>query len=259
MHDDPGPGPAHGPGSGGEAAPAPAGASAEPSGAPARPSEAKRRAALLYGGGVIANWLLQLALAVIGVMGLLEDDLQWVWLWCVCSSVYAVGAVVALSIRATIPLQRPSSVSRLWLGWVRVPILWLFTMVPAAIGALGALQVIVSNGFGSSTSGFELKVLGVWSMLLGWAFMHWGYAQIYALRSELAAPGKVLDFPGTPRPGLVDHVYFAFTMGTTFAASDVTVLDTKTRWLVTVHSVISFVMNALVMALAFNTIMNAGK
>lgn len=93
-------------------------------------------------------------------------------------------------------------------------------------------------------------------MLLGWGFLHWGFAQVYALQDARAYPARALEFPGqNPSPSLVDYVYVAFTVGTTFAASDVSFMNTRTRWLVTIHSVASFGLNALTIALAFNTIM----
>ena len=208
---------------------------------------------------IVANWAVQLALAVIGAVAIVDDGLEWLRVWCIGGSVYAALAAAVLGLRARWPGRSSEPASRLWIGWWRVPVAWFFTLIPAAIGVVVALQLIVVNKAAAADDTWELKVLGVWAMFLGWVFMHWGMAQIYQLRSEMARPDKVLDFPGTPRPGLVDHVYFAFTMGTTFAASDVTVLDTRLRWLVTVHSVVSFAMNALVIALAFNTIMNGGK
>lgn len=224
-----------------------------------RPSERLGRRILAD----ILNWGAQLILAVVGAVGIFAGNgPDWIMVWCALASVYAVGAVVALSIRARREGPAPAVSTRLWLGKARLPIAWAFTIIPAAIGVAGALSVIEHQLDGGSLSGdgsLLVKVLGVWAMLLGWAFMHWGYAQIYLLRSDAARPRKILDFPNTERPSLVDHVYFAFTVGTTFAASDVTVLDTRTRWTVTVHSVISFALNALTIALAFNTIMNAGK
>ena len=96
-------------------------------------------------------------------------------------------------------------------------------------------------------------------MLLAWAFLQWGFAQVYLLHDRRNRPLETFDFPRTPRPGIVDFVYFSFTVGTTFAASDVTSLTTRTRWIITLHSVVSFLMNALIIALAFDTIKAAAN
>jgi uncharacterized membrane protein len=54
-------------------------------------------------------------------------------------------------------------------------------------------------------------------------------------------------------------VYFAYTLGTTFAASDVEVRTTRMRWTIVWHSVLSYFFNGLVIVLALNTIMSAAK
>lgn len=208
---------------------------------------------------VLSNWGIQLVLAAIGIYSLVGETLDGAAWWCMLSTLYAFGAVVVLSFMARNGGGPPAEASRRWLGRARKPIVTIFTVVPALIGILAALQVILADSLvGADDRGIN-KFLGVWSMLLGWAMLHWGFAQLYLLRSEEARPGKVLDFPESDHPGLVDHVYFAFTVGTTFAASDVTVLDTRTRWVVTIHSVLAFGLNALTIALAFNTIMGLGK
>ena len=51
-----------------------------------------------------------------------------------------------------------------------------------------------------------------------------------------------------------DYVYFALTLGTTFATSDATVTSRRLRWTMTVHSILSFFYNAIVMAIAFKII-----
>lgn len=206
---------------------------------------------------VLGHWAVQLLLALLGVLALFDPSLRLTFAWCLAGSLYAAGGVVVLSIAARRGTRADQETERVWLGRVRGPVAWVFTIVPALIGALAAYLVITSQHASPDLQAVT-KLLGVWAMLLGWALMHWGFAQIYLLRSEAAAPGRVLEFPRTGDPGLVDHVYFAFTVGTTFAASDVSVLTTRLRWLVTIHSVISFGLNALTIALAFNTIMGLG-
>ena len=57
--------------------------------------------------------------------------------------------------------------------------------------------------------------------LLGWSLLHLGYARHYERLDHLHGPA--IEFPGTSEPGSTDYVYFAMTVGTTFATSDVTV------------------------------------
>ena len=44
---------------------------------------------------------------------------------------------------------------------------------------------------------------------------------------------------------------FSFTLGTSFAASDVTVTSRTMRWHVMMHSILSFFYNTVVLAVAF--------
>ncbi|MFN8127151.1 MAG: DUF1345 domain-containing protein [Candidatus Nanopelagicales bacterium] len=63
-----------------------------------------------------------------------------------------------------------------------------------------------------------------------------------------------LEFPRTDTPGLADYLYFAFTVGTSFATSGTSVTTVRMRWLVLLHSVVSFFYNALVVAVAIQII-----
>jgi uncharacterized membrane protein len=103
-----------------------------------------------------------------------------------------------------------------------------------------------------------MDAVGVWAMLLAWGFFHWGFAQIYYQR-YWSTDQPMLRFPGTEHPRFIDFVYFAYTLGTTFAASDVEVLSTRMRWTIVWHSVLSYFFNGLVIVLALNTIMSGVK
>jgi uncharacterized membrane protein len=61
-------------------------------------------------------------------------------------------------------------------------------------------------------------------------------------------------FPDCPHPALVDFLYFSFTVGVSFAVSDVEVRSRALRWHVMVHSILSFFYNAIVLAVAINII-----
>ncbi|NLG54322.1 MAG: DUF1345 domain-containing protein, partial [Rhodococcus sp.] len=63
-----------------------------------------------------------------------------------------------------------------------------------------------------------------------------------------------LKFPDNTWPTRLDYLYFAFTIGTTFATSDVEVREVGVRRIVLLHSIISFFYNALVVAVAFQVL-----
>ena len=85
--------------------------------------------------------------------------------------------------------------------------------------------------------------------ILGGSLLHLGYARHYERLDHLHGPA--ITFPGTSDPAPTDYVYFAMTVGTAFAASDVPVTARRLRWTVAVHSALTFFCNAVVMAVAF--------
>ena len=89
-----------------------------------------------------------------------------------------------------------------------------------------------------------------------WALFHWGFARIYDRRYRRSEVPPLI-FPGTDTPRLPDFVYFSFTNATTFSVSDVLVQSSRMRWTVVWHTTFSFFLNALIIVLAFSTIINA--
>ncbi len=217
-----------------------------------------RRMGLTRTAWSVLAWAIQLAIAIVGLVGLVVDSTTVTLVWCVLASVYAAVTIAVLARQSgrrgwgAVSVQPPE-----WFLRIRGPVTVLLTLAATTIGVISALGVMVLGD--EDAESVMLKLLGVWAMLLAWGFLHWGYAQLYEYRSQRALPERILDFPATPDPTLVDHVYFAYTLGTTFAASDVSVLDTRTRWLVTVHSVLAFFINALIIALAFSTLGVLGR
>jgi uncharacterized membrane protein len=161
--------------------------------------------------------------------------------------------------KATAPGARPA---RWETGRAARLISMTATILASLIGLGAAVQVLALHN--DPQVGSETDFVGVWSMLLAWGFLHWGFAQIYFQR-YYSSPEPMLRFPQRDReaapadPRFVDFVYFAYTLGTTFAASDVEVLSTRMRWTIVWHSVVSYFFNGLIIVLALNTIMSGAK
>lgn len=95
-------------------------------------------------------------------------------------------------------------------------------------------------------------VLGLLAVVLSWGLTHSLYALRYArLFYRRGNPGG-LQFPGTPEPRDLDFAYFAFTLGMCFQTSDVVVDCTRVRRVVLVHTLLAFVYNTTILALALN-------
>jgi len=97
-------------------------------------------------------------------------------------------------------------------------------------------------------------MLGV---VAAWGVLHTSYALYYAsryYRSEEFSGG--LSFPGEQNPRQLDFAYFAFTIGTSFAVSDVEVTDSTMRRSVLGHQILSFFYNTAILALAINLVVS---
>jgi uncharacterized membrane protein len=106
-------------------------------------------------------------------------------------------------------------------------------------------------------------VLALAAVVLSWTVTHTSYTLRYASlyyrqRARRAAPDSgSLKFPGTDDPADIDFAYFAFTIAMCFQVSDVVVMTTQMRREVLLHSVLSFVYNTAIVALALNVIIGA--
>ncbi|MDR6969856.1 DUF1345 domain-containing protein [Leifsonia shinshuensis] len=216
--------------------------------------------------GLVASLLAQLAMIVVGVwlVVLSEDDattLELLATWCGIGTLYLVVVLIVLGRVARRPALSDARPARWETSRIARLISMVATILSSLIGLTAAIQVLALHN--DPQIGSVTDFVGVWSMLLAWGFLHWGFSQIYYQR-YFAAPEPMLRFPhpeGTPAPvpRFVDFVYFAYTLGTTFAASDVEVLATRMRWTIVWHSVLSYFFNGLIIVLALNTIMSGTR
>ena len=97
-------------------------------------------------------------------------------------------------------------------------------------------------------------------MLLSWLMVHvifaFHYAHLYYGDdvNDSSKHAEGLEFPKEKKPDYVDFVYFSFVIGTTFQVSDTDVTSKAIRRLVLLHGLLSFGLNAFVVALTVNLI-----
>jgi len=95
------------------------------------------------------------------------------------------------------------------------------------------------------------------TLLLSWTMTHTTFAFRYAHEYYARDAGgpdidRGLDFPGEKRPDYLDFVYFSLVLGMTFQVSDVQITSRKFRRLATVHGLLSFLFNTIIVALTVN-------
>ncbi|MDB5373789.1 MAG: hypothetical protein JWP04_2431 [Belnapia sp.] len=123
----------------------------------------------------------------------------------------------------------------------------------AAIASVGAVFWYLASAEGPATP--RQVVLALATIALSWAFVHMLFATRYA--HEYWQQGGGLEFPKSARPDedapdFSDFLYFAFTIGMTFQTSDVGVSLRLLRQLTLVHALVSFLFNAVILAVAVN-------
>ncbi len=123
-----------------------------------------------------------------------------------------------------------------------------------------AALIVTAIVFGALS--FELKAAkdkSIWSIalaassiFLSWMFVALVFSQQYA-HDFFLAPNQLV-FPGTEHPDYFDFLYFSLVLSMCFQTSDVVVNSSKMRRLVTVHSVVSFFFNVIIIAITINVV-----
>jgi uncharacterized membrane protein len=121
----------------------------------------------------------------------------------------------------------------------------------AIIGEFGTMKDAASG-----TRGLKVAMVAA-TLVLSWLLTHAVFALRYAhefyTRTDGAEkPDGGLEFPGEPNPDYWDFLYFAAVLGMTFQVSDVQITSRKLRRLATLHGMLGFVFNTVIVALTVN-------
>jgi len=135
----------------------------------------------------------------------------------------------------------------------------LFWLVLA--GAIASFVAIIGE-FGSMKAAAaderNLKVaLVAATLLLSWVVTQAAFAlryahEFYSRTGDAAAVDGGLQFPEEERPDYLDFFYFSAVLGMTFQVSDVQITSRKLRRLATVHGMLGFLFNTVIIALTVN-------
>ena len=203
----------------------------------------------------ILNAAIQAFIAGIGLLFINAEDefsgLEWLAIWCSLGTLYAIVAIAVVGRSSRSAADADGRPSDIQLSKLARALTYVFTVLTSLVGLSAAIQVLVFRF--DPDFGFFFNFVGVWAMILAWGFLHWNFAQLYQ-QSYYASAEPTLRFPNKPHPGIADFAYFSYTIGTSFAASDVEVRSTRARWGLVWHSIISFFFNSLIIVLAMNII-----
>jgi uncharacterized membrane protein len=124
----------------------------------------------------------------------------------------------------------------------------------AALASLAAIGAEL-HGIRDAVGPAEVLRLGLagFTILCSWFFLHVIFAIHYAHEFYADAGDRNgLGFPGDRSPDYFDFLYFSFTIGAATQTSDVSVHSRRMRRIVLVHTVLSFLFNTTILALAIN-------
>jgi uncharacterized membrane protein len=136
-------------------------------------------------------------------------------------------------------------------AWIVVLFASTFSLFAAVVLLRRAKQVAQSEEA-------LLVVLCLVAVVSSWVLSHSAYTLRYAhlhyRDGEKKAASHGLDFPGDDPPDDLDFAYFAFTIGMCFQVSDVSIQGSAIRRVALGHSLLAFVYNTAVVALALNLV-----
>ncbi|WP_078491281.1 DUF1345 domain-containing protein [Streptomyces sp. SPB074] len=122
-----------------------------------------------------------------------------------------------------------------------------FPQLAAGIALIATLVALPRADELGAAAWLTLSV-GVLAVVTAWITLQTGFAMIYL---SLYADEGGLDFPGTEdAPEALDFAYFAFSVGTSLGTTDVQVTRRAVRRQVLAHTLLSFVFNTLLLAIA---------
>jgi uncharacterized membrane protein len=123
-----------------------------------------------------------------------------------------------------------------------------------------AIVYMLKDGKHLGAQALTLHVsLAVLTVVCSWLLTHTMFALYYAhyyyVRS-IKHPDRPpsLDFPTETQPDYWDFIYFSFVIGMTAQVADVSINSRRFRRLCTIHGIIAFFFNAVILAMNINLI-----
>jgi uncharacterized membrane protein len=195
---------------------------------------------------LVFSRLVEAALIGLGVWMMVTTTLLPMALWDLLAIVYLTIRIVRV-----VRSKRHGGDQAEWLGMLlgrRSGL--LLTLFTSVVGITSGLAIALNPLAGVSPQ--ATKALAVPAVLFAWAILHFGYAERYAQAYYASLPDRILIFPETPRPVFMDFAYFSFTVGTSFAVSDVETNSAIARGKILAHGVLAFLYNTATVAIAIS-------
>lgn len=197
----------------------------------------------------------------------------WEWLRLEWKVAFLVGWILALTIYlillGIVIFQADGAMTRQRVSRDepnRVFLLIVLVLV-ALLGNISVGFILTSVGNEHPAHARLLVGLSIWAVILSWFLLHTAVGQHYSRlyyedtdrhgRPFPAGMRQGFMFPGSPEPTYLDFLYVSFTIGLTYAMSDVNVTNDVQRRMVLIHSVISFFFYSTILGAVLNAIVTS--
>ncbi|MGH1549589.1 DUF1345 domain-containing protein [Leifsonia poae] len=133
-------------------------------------------------------------------------------------------------------------------------------MVTACLISIAAVvaSIIQSSNRSTDVISVVLVLLGMLGAIVAWALVNTVYAFKYARMYYVDSQGNGFDFNQESPPTYSDFAYLAFTIGMSYAVSEVEPNAIGTRRKALMHALLSYFFGTVVIAVAINIVTSLG-
>jgi uncharacterized membrane protein len=206
-------------------------------------------------------------------LGAIMALISWKWLGFSGKIAFLAGWILSLAVYLFLlgivifQADGPMTKQRVSQDQPNRALLLLLLIMVALMGNISVGVILTSVGSHHPTNARLLVGLGVWAVIMSWLLLHTAAGQHYArlYYEDIDREGRPftggmrqgLEFPGGELPTYLDFMYFAFTVGLTYAVSDVNVTSADHRLTVFLHSVVSFFFYTTILGVVLNAIVTS--
>jgi uncharacterized membrane protein len=168
-----------------------------------------------------------------------------------------VGAAVATFSAWRLMSRRTDEETRVWSAKLKAGqrTVLALCLIAAAAALLTVVEMRVAKAGHSAGLGAR-SLLVIVTAALSWLFVQTAFALDYAHaffgQDENGQDCGGLDFPGGESPDFWDFLHFSAIIGATAQTADISIVSKPMRRLVTIHALVAFSFNAVILALIVN-------
>ena len=130
-------------------------------------------------------------------------------------------------------------------------------VVSASIASLAGVGYLLIAGSAKGGEAYGAAAVGIGSVVVSWFAVHTVFTLRYARLYYSDTPGGI-DFNQSEAPTYSDFAYVAFTIGMAYQVSDTDLQTRRIRVTAIQHSLLSYLLGAVILAMTINLIIGLG-